>query len=370
MDMDLIPTDVMLEILSRLPAKSAIRFRCVSKLWGSMLNRPYFTELFLTRSSARPRLIFGVVKRNGELLLYSSPQPRNLYKNSSLVVAADFHLKFSVDNNNCGYNCEYTSGLIYFPRKYKDAMPVICNPVTGQYATLPVGKEYIRCKSFLGFDPIDNQFKVLRMHNNLRKDWDNYILTLGTGNMWRKIQCPLTHYPVREGICINGFLYYLAELADELSDKKSYAIVCFDVRTEKFKFIDAECYYHKLINYKGKVCGIKLEYAYDGGFPLKLSLWVLEDVEKQEWSNYSYCLEVKNVKANCNLSVVGMTARGEIVLVKEDAFKPFYVFYFNPERNTLQSVEIQGVGEVQKWSNIDIVFGFVDHVEDLNFDIM
>ncbi|CAH8254079.1 unnamed protein product [Arabidopsis lyrata] len=336
MDMDLIPTDVMLEILSRLPAKSAIRFRCVSKLWGSMLNRPYFTELFLTRSSARPRLIFGVVKRNGELLLYSSPQPRNLYKNSSLVVAADFHLKFSVDNNNCGYNW----------------------------------KEYIRCKSFLGFDPIDNQFKVLRMHNNLRKDWDNYILTLGTGNMWRKIQCPLTHYPVREGICINGFLYYLAELADELSDKKSYAIVCFDVRTEKFKFIDAECYYHKLINYKGKVCGIKLEYAYDGGFPLKLSLWVLEDVEKQEWSNYSYCLEVKNVKANCNLSVVGMTARGEIVLVKEDAFKPFYVFYFNPERNTLQSVEIQGVGEVQKWSNIDIVFGFVDHVEDLNFDIM
>ncbi|KAG7598835.1 F-box domain [Arabidopsis suecica] len=338
MDMDSIPTDLMLEILSRLPAKSVRRFLCVSKLWGSMLNRPYFTELFLTRSSARPRLIFGVVKRHGELLLYSSPQPQNLYKNSSLVVAADFHMKFSVDNNNCGYNC----------------------------------REYIRyCKSFLGFDPIDNQFKVLRMNDNtVRKDWDNYILTLGTENMWRKIQCPLTHYPVREGICINGFLYYLAELADELSDKKSYAIVCFDVRIEKFKFIDAECYYHKLINYKGKVCGIKLEYAYDGGFPLKLSLWVLEDVEKQEWSKYVYCLWDKNVKVNCNLQVVGMTARGEIVLVEEDACKPFYVFYFNPERNSLQSVEIQGVGETPKWCNIDIVFGFVDHVEDLEFNIM
>lgn len=47
-------------------------------------------------------------------------------------------------------------------------------------------------------------------------------------------------------------------------------------------------------------------------------------------------------------------------------YKSFYVFYFNPERNTLQTVEIQVNHQVfdnQK------VYLFVDHVEYLNFNI-
>ncbi|XP_020866668.1 F-box protein At1g31080-like isoform X2 [Arabidopsis lyrata subsp. lyrata] len=61
---DSIPIDLILEILSRLPSKSIARFRCLSKLWGSMLRQPYFTELFLTRSSARPRLLIGIRSQN------------------------------------------------------------------------------------------------------------------------------------------------------------------------------------------------------------------------------------------------------------------------------------------------------------------
>ncbi|CAA7045649.1 unnamed protein product [Microthlaspi erraticum] len=53
-----IPTDLIIEIFSRLPGKSIARFRCLSKLWSSTLRRPFFTELFLTRSSGRPRLLF------------------------------------------------------------------------------------------------------------------------------------------------------------------------------------------------------------------------------------------------------------------------------------------------------------------------
>ncbi|AAD21701.1 Contains similarity to gi/3249080 T13D8.24 MYB transcription factor homolog from A. thaliana BAC gb/AC004473 [Arabidopsis thaliana] len=67
-----------------------------------------------------------------------------------------------------------------------------------------------------------------------------------SGLSWRNIQCPLTHYPQGKGICINGVLYYLAS-----HDEKPYMIVSFDVRYEKFRFINKKCHSYELINYKG-----------------------------------------------------------------------------------------------------------------------
>lgn len=64
---------------------------------------------------------------------------------------------------------------------------------------------------------------------------------------------------------------------------------------------------------------INLRYAYDGGFPLNLCMWVLEDIEKRKWTTYVYTLWADNkvVKVYYNLFIVGMTAKGEIVLAKE-----------------------------------------------------
>ncbi|KAF3574739.1 hypothetical protein F2Q69_00061382 [Brassica cretica] len=53
-----LPMDIILEVLSRLPAKSIARCRVVSKDWGSTLCRPYFTDLFLKMSSLSPCLLF------------------------------------------------------------------------------------------------------------------------------------------------------------------------------------------------------------------------------------------------------------------------------------------------------------------------
>ncbi|XP_050281625.1 F-box/kelch-repeat protein At3g23880-like [Quercus robur] len=45
-----LPCDVFLEILHRLPVKSLIRFRCVSKSWNSLITSPAFINSNLTRS--------------------------------------------------------------------------------------------------------------------------------------------------------------------------------------------------------------------------------------------------------------------------------------------------------------------------------
>lgn len=140
-------------------------------------------------------------------------------------------------------------------------------------------------------------------------------------------------------------------------------ILCVDVRCEKFKFIDAECfcdkYEVKLVNYKGRLGGISLEYDRSRD-TLELCMCVLEDVETQEWSKSVYSLGEKAPVGPWNYYVVGVTAAGEIIVSPKDTTKQFYVFYFRPERNTLQKVEIRGLKD-----NCSVHI-FVNHVEDID----
>ncbi|XP_010463094.1 PREDICTED: putative F-box protein At1g33020 [Camelina sativa] len=303
-NLDSIPIDLVLEIFSRLSAKSVGRCRCVSKLWRSTL---------------------------GEWLFFSSPQPDhiNLYEKSSsspVVAAADFHMKFSEDISRHEYECSYVSGLIFFRQMWireegPGPLRVLCNPITGQYSILQL-VTYKEIRSLLGFDPIDKQFKVLRMSYGCV----HHVLTLGTGKM----------------------------------------------KSEKFKFIDAKCFgdeLPQLINYKGKLGGIIWKCNYIGPRrTLTLCMLVLKDAEKQEWSKYAYTLPKNQFRDSYYFSVAGVTAKGDIVFLDTLTSKPFYVFYFNPERNTIQRVEILGDHEV--FAKPCLVYAFVDHVEDLSFNIM
>ncbi|XP_010501685.1 PREDICTED: F-box protein At3g57590-like [Camelina sativa] len=269
-----IPIDLIPEILSRLPAKSVGRFRCVSKQWESILSRQDFTELFFTRSSARPRLLLILQRSNGDLLFFSAPQPQNPYE-TSLVVTADYHMKLRGKILSRYEICSYASGLIYVnefvisedPAVCVNRFPmgVICNLIKGQFVTLPYLCSYRHSTSFFGFDPIDNQFKVVgEAYPSFGDQRDKHkILTLKTGKLrWRgNNHCPTYYKFTCDGICINGVLYYLAD-AD--GSEFSNLIVCFDIKSEEFKLIEVECFKEqsatRLINYKGKLGGIDISY--------------------------------------------------------------------------------------------------------------
>ncbi|KFK44887.1 hypothetical protein AALP_AA1G315800 [Arabis alpina] len=210
-----IPIDLTIDILSRLPAKSIARFPCVSKQWRSTLCRKDFTELFLTGSSDRPRLLICVLK-----------------------------------DGMSKYRGSYACGLIYIPRADDDTKRVICNPITGQYLILPELRKAYYGYSYLGFDPIDKEFKVLLMDTSsdhiASSDAVHYICTLGSELGWRMS-------PLGARICINGVLYYLALHSYGMP----FMIVCFDVRSEKFSFIDVDSSWGLvssiLINYRGEL---------------------------------------------------------------------------------------------------------------------
>ncbi|KAG2293988.1 hypothetical protein Bca52824_040657 [Brassica carinata] len=210
------------------------------------------------------------------------------------------------------FACGYASGLVYFygmitGLEDKDEAPVVCNPKTGRYETLP---------------------------------WILRVMTLGArGARWRKVDCSLgLVVKMSEGLCINGVLYYLGDTSECEGESRN-------------KFSDDA---------------------------VELRVWVLEDVEKQEWSKYAYALKGDKLFPSY-VSVVGVISTGEIVLSMADytSGQPFYVYYFNPEGNTIRRFEIQGFGEYHGASNdprrvhvfVDDCsrsYRFADHVEDLN----
>ncbi|XP_010504690.1 PREDICTED: F-box protein At3g57580-like isoform X3 [Camelina sativa] len=364
-NMESLPTDLILEIFTRLPSKYVAKFRTLSKHWASTLRSSDFKKLFLARSSARPRLLFGVERyQHNEWFFFSSRQPQNRRYEKSLLL--DYHTKVTGDVSS--FVCSYASGLIYFPfvRIIEKDTPLICNPITGMYEGYEVMK-YSRSHGFLGFDPIDEQFKVL--------DQDS-ILTIGSGEVnWRTKDISFDGCYDRcsiAGICINGVLFYLAITYGP----RSFVLVRFDVRSEEFNFIDAACFNDhlkhlsglSLVNSKGKLGVVNCNFADAGGRrTVELCMSVLEDVETQEWVKYVYTLPQNEVLESCEFKVAGVAATGDFVLCMKYTCNPYFVFYFNPEKNTLQSVEIHGFGaELEAVEDRGEVYAFVDHVEDLS----
>lgn len=355
------PIDLLISIFTRLPVKSIAKCRCVSKQWASLLRRRDFTALYLKMSSARPSLLF-TVKLNGKFLFFSAPQPLNPDQVSS-PLAAVRHMSFDTGECSrgivqpvCGFLCS------------KETNPMVCNPTTGQCITLPKLASNFPRTSYLGYDPMNKAFKVLRVSNQYR------VLTLGNGEpTWRTIESSvIPFYADPNGICIDGTLYFLG-LRYGIGIEGHTELFCFDVRLETCKFLGVESKISlcsTLVNVKGKVGAILpdgLSSVYSGNTTTKLELWVLDDVENQKWSVHVYDLPPswKSLVGNASLYIAGMTGAGEIVFSLsacqlEDV--PFCIYYYNVVKNTVVRVEIQLGMVVPK---LHKVHTFIDHVEDV-----
>ncbi|CAN8302687.1 unnamed protein product [Cochlearia groenlandica] len=362
----MIPTDVMMEIFSRVPARSIARFRCLSKSWDSLFSNPDFKKLFLTMSSSRPHILLFTFQSGDNIFFFSSPQPRNPdVENTLLVPTTCYPVINTVDyfyqlgSPLCGFFCRQER------RRLVDKY-VICNPVRGESFTLPIlepnNNDTELSRSYLGYDPIDNLFKVLCINcHEIPNGTEHHVLTLGEDHLvWRPIKSKVVpHYPKSNGICIDGVLYYTGGVDVML---RVTMIVCFDVRSEEFSFIGIDkrtlvtcsC---TLIDYKGRLGALHFAFMPQRN----LELWVLG--EQGKWSKNIYALPplFNNVVARTELVIVGMTCDSEVVLSPPCLSDPFYVYYYNLERKSLTRVQIQGLEKFK----VRKVYTTLDYVENL-----
>ncbi|KAF8104887.1 hypothetical protein N665_0166s0068 [Sinapis alba] len=373
----IIPMDIILEILSRVPAKSIASFRRVSKDWGFTLSSPHLTDLFLKMSSLSPCLLF-TFHAEGKWSFFSSPEfLLTSDKKYSSRVAIDrlSHVPIDYPIRVCvpvgGLLCSKDEWVL---SKKKDARMMICNPSTGEFKLLPkVKTSRRRVLTYLGHDPVEKVYKVLCMTSCERpysqKAEQHQVLTLGTGKMnWRMIECSVTHYPQSQDseICIDGVLYYLAVGSGSW---KTSMMVCFEIRFEKLKFIVDEAFKDikspsTLINYKGKL-GILHPNAsgFMDGISSGFVLWVIDDIENHTWCKNTIMFPSLwwSIVAQTRVDIVGTTGDSEIVFSPSVVSNPFYIFCYNMETKSIRRVEVKGFGPVTGQN----IYIFLNHMENV-----
>jgi F-box interacting protein len=319
-------------------------------------------------SSIRPPLLlFTFQDDDGNLFFFSSPHPQIPCNENTSLVPTRYHVQHTTDSFSeigsplCGFICRRG-------KRNLDTM-VICNPVTGESVSLPkVELKSINTETrpYLGYDPVRKQLKVLCIKSDdIPNTCDEHqVLTLENGNhLWRTIQCK-PHYPKSDGICIDGILYYTAGF--DMRARVSM-VVCFDVRSEKFSFINIHVFMLMndsctLINYKGKLGALQFTCL----SPKRLRFWVLVNAEKNIWTKCIYALPPlwNNLVQHTELAIVGMTDGGEVVLSQYCLIYAFYIYYFNLESKSLTRVQIQDV-EMFKRTRVYTSLGYVE-----NFKLM
>ncbi|CAA0262378.1 unnamed protein product [Arabidopsis thaliana] len=265
-----IPLDLTVEILKKLPAKSLLRFQCVSKQWLSIISsRRDFIDSIVTRSLTQPpprdiKLIFHhqVLYPGPHFFIFSSTYPQNTDKESLTTRASSYH---------------YVRGLICCWSHCPTTVDIY-NPTTRQYYTVPDTNRYQYIETcFFGYDPVENQYKVMVLPKYYMEESPCQVFTVGDPieKPWRDIQGIGVHFPLKDAVCINGVIYYQA--TNEYGS--TYFLVSFDVRSEKFNHVkapkiltDHPC---TLINYQGK---LGLIMCCKKG----LEIWVMEDAEKKQ----------------------------------------------------------------------------------------
>ncbi|CAE5958898.1 unnamed protein product [Arabidopsis arenosa] len=346
-----IPLDLEIEILIRLPAKSLMKFQCVSKMWSSIIRSQRFVSSYYAMSSTMRSHRFIIAFSNGEsakredkrLFIFSSSyegdeSSSSLVTNLDMTIPSVTVISFST--------CASVHGLIGSTRS---GPFVVCNPCTGKVTMLPCSGTH----TSFGYDPVDDQFKALTQVSPYPYQEPNVlvheVLTLGGGEpSWTrsKVTTPV-YYTATRKLCINGFVYFGAWSPRNRIDP---VIGCFDVRFERLSFIKAPmavvCLEGEsiLIEYKGKLAAIarhpyKPFHSFD--------LWILEDVKTHDWSKQTFKLPF-SLGLGTNLTSPGINKAGEIIFAPKCLSRdvePFYIFYHNVERNDIRKVTIKGIAD-------------------------
>lgn len=328
--MSSIPPDVTSKILSKLPLKSVLTSRCVSKHWSSISTDPYFISMFQKQN---PSSLLFIFKENGKVFVFSVPQhsqnPNEPQHVDSYQMSYPKYCRLSFT--------ESVHGLICLRRA---ANPIIWNPTMRKFSTLTkLNRTWKIITVYFGYDPIEGQHKVVCMPSGKASD-ECRVLTLGSAKKtWRTIKINNKHLPClnNDARCINGVLYYRASLYRSNVD----IIMSFDVRSEKFDMIEmpwGSTWWGKLIPYEGKLACVNKYMNNDA-----ITLWVLEDAK---WLCKHFA-EPSYPHLNIICSIHGITDGGEFIYVPYVLKSSFYILYYDPKKKSYRKVEYEGIVDAE-----------------------
>ncbi|XP_026377923.1 putative F-box protein At1g47790 [Papaver somniferum] len=261
--------EVLLQILSKLPIKTLMKFRCVCKLWSeSIVNDPRFIEAHFLESQKNPILMFKYLPKELDHMErpYSFLREKEEYRTNHL-----FYLEKDEFVNGTGKVLHNVLNLIASQNSSPRRLIGYCNGLVCFMVGVPYSSgcwsyfvveifnfsklEKLRIVSRIptppftsvgdcrfGYDVLAKEYKLMCILLYIDDEDEVYnkyiILTIGGSGTqsWRKIKHPMTMkgHPRSPGRCIDGALFWVRYDTDEC--KK--VLISFDLHDEKFQVIN------------------------------------------------------------------------------------------------------------------------------------
>ncbi|KAK9699587.1 hypothetical protein RND81_08G183600 [Saponaria officinalis] len=279
-----IPEDILhLCILPRLPVKSVIRFKCVSKSWQTLISSPNFIRLHHchTQSSDTNRLIISANPDSTYFHIYnldSLLDPPSIFP-YPITEILNFRVH-AIIVTSCGFFL-----LIQIRRYRKSNKLILLNPSTRSYHLIPsqnLPHDCLSVKFGLYLDEDNDDYKIVRIsstdHPQDRYTWETMIYSFKT-NSWRLIETKVKSAMFYTGnltaFVVNNLLHIFVSATNR--SIKTVRIGCFDIRAEQWTN-DIALPNYNLDEYSlhvldGSICVIGDEYEIPGIY----SVWVMKD---------------------------------------------------------------------------------------------
>ncbi|THG05611.1 F-box/kelch-repeat protein At3g23880-like [Camellia sinensis] len=218
-----LPQELIFEILSRLPVKFVLQFRCVCKSWCSLISHPQFVKTHLNITSIRPQIdlnscsIDSILCKQFDTVAGLDNYPSKIHHSLYRVVGS-------------------CNGLVCVA--IKDDAVFLWNPSTRKSNRLPKIK-LLSCYfvSFgFGYDESIDDYKLVGMFclgSQVSYRTEVNVYSVRT-NSWRRIgEFPYVITFDDSGKFANGALHWAVKGGDDLSN--SWIIVSLDLAKETYK---------------------------------------------------------------------------------------------------------------------------------------
>ncbi|XP_042515311.1 F-box protein CPR1-like [Macadamia integrifolia] len=270
--------DLIIHVLSRLPVKSLLRFKCVCKPWYALITDPAFIKMHLTQSLATNTNLTLIVNKSKSINFYS------------------------VDLDACELNQAFKSPIFRTTDILGSCNGLLCisncnndmylwNPSTRSHHKLPsTPADYIPyhyAAYGFGYDPTTDDYKLIRVWQFYRNDDNSWhsevkVYSLST-NSWRMIE-DVPFPPIRRqwlcGVLANSALHWIAKVKPGYHSGLGL-IVSFDLKDEEYRevplpdFVDDVDIVDKMFLMKFGVLGGQLCLLFNSS--IRIEIWVMKD---------------------------------------------------------------------------------------------
>lgn len=284
---------IVLNILSRLPAKSLCRFRCVSKHWLHTISQTHFLLSHRTHSLQNPNFLLLRCCPHTHESDHLFPQKKCIIEISARNLCGHVVDEFALSISDAAVDLVLLPSrgdLIFF---VGEKGFYVCNPSTRELAKLP---EASHCTSGevnagLGYDPLRNEYVLVHLFDRSLNDFYDIIgceiLKFSDGGAggsccWKMVE-DICAFEVRGwGVLVNDVFYWM--IFDTYEHLGNEAIGCFDLEKEEFGTVsppqgifDPKAVWF-LMEFRGFLCLVDNESR-----PFTMDIWMMTDTQNHQW---------------------------------------------------------------------------------------